>query len=127
MNIIFDPKTIEDIRADGKHTILELDTIRPAPDQNPITAYCIVSEIPLTEISQTSAYITWHDDLLKAYRRKDWEESVRCLNLLSGKFNGDLDTFYNELRERIRVFLRNPPPDDWDGVFEPWNNPVDKD
>ena len=122
MHIIFGTDVVNEIRADGRHTILELDTIRPAPDRDPVTAYCVVSEIPLTEISQTEAYVIWHHELLEAYRRKDWEESVRCLNLLSGKFNGDLDTFYNELRERIRVFLTSPPPDDWDGIYEPWKH-----
>ena len=119
MHIIFGTESIEEIKQDGKYTVLELDTIRPAPGVDPITAYCVVSAIPLTEISQTEVYVTWHEDLLKAYRRRDWDECVRCLNLLSGKFNGDLDTFYNELRERIRLFLKNPPPDDWDGVYDP--------
>ena len=127
MHIIFGTNAVDQLKQDGKHTILELDTIRPAPGKDAVTAYCVVESIPLTEISQTEAYTTWHQDLLKAYRRCDWDECVRCLNLLSGKFSGELDTFYNELRDRIRIFLRNPPPDNWDGVFEPWNNPVDND
>lgn len=124
MHIIFGTDAINQIKQDGKHTILELDQIRPAPDTDPITVYCVVSSIPLAEISQTEAYVEWHQDLINAYRRKDWEESVRCLNALGGKFNGEVDTFYNELRERIRIYMKNPPEDTWDGVYEPWNSPT---
>jgi hypothetical protein len=79
----------------------------------------------LTEISQTEAYIVWHQDLIKAYKARDWEESVRCLNALGGKFNGELDSFYNELRERIRLMMKHPPDPDWDGVYEPRKIPED--
>lgn len=127
MHIIFGTEHIKEILNDGKHTVLELDSIRPAPGKEAVRAYCVVSQIPITEMSQTEAYVTWHQELLDAYRNQRWEECVRTLNLLAGKFNGDLDTYYNELRERIRIFMKNPPGADWDGVFEPWNNPTDKD
>ena len=109
MHIIFDSTHAQEIKDDGKHTILELDTIRPKPGADPVTAYCVVSQIPLNEISQTEVYVNWHQDLIKAYRSQNWEECVLTLNLLAGKFNGDLDTFYNELRERIRIYMKNPP------------------
>jgi hypothetical protein len=125
MHIIFGTEHIEDIKKDGNHTILELDTIRPRPGTDPVVAYCVVSAIPLTEISQTEAYIVWHQDLIKAYKARDWEECVRCLNALGGKFNGELDSFYTELRERIRLMMKNPPDPDWDGVYEPWKIPED--
>lgn len=124
MNIIFHPEQVQAIRDQGNHTILELDRIRPAPGAEPVTAYCVVSEIPLTELNLTQAYVTWHQEMLAAYRAKHWPECVRALNMLSGKFNGELDTFYNELRERIRLYMKSDPGPDWQGIFEPWANPV---
>ena len=125
MHIIFDENVIDQLKQNNNHTILPLDTIRPSPDsEKTLTAYCVVSTIPLTEIGQTEAYVQWHNELLLAYKHKNWQECVTTLNLLAGKFNGELDTFYNELRERIRIFIKNPPPETWDGVYEPWNNPT---
>jgi hypothetical protein len=33
-----------------------------------------------------------------------------------GKWNGELDTFYTDLLQRVIAFKQTPPAEDWDGL-----------
>lgn len=113
MNIIFgepDPQLLE------KYTVLELDTFR-MPDDKLYTSYCVVEKIPLEEFSIADALKKIHADLIRYYREKQWSYCLQAIEGLTGKWNGELDTFYEHLAQRIKQFQENPPPESWDGVI----------
>jgi len=39
------------------------------------------------------------------------------LHSLTGCWNGEMDTFYQHLTDRINEYATNPPGPDWDGVI----------
>jgi adenylate cyclase len=52
---------------------------------------------------------------LGAYRRQDWDDAERSLLELK---ESDDRLLYNVYLDRIRQFRQEPPPGDWDGVFD---------
>ena len=116
MNIIIDPTQIKSYRE--KYTVLELDTIRLLPENREVTAYCVVDTIPITELPQTESKINLHNNLLENYRKRDWNYCHQALEHLIGSWNRELDSFYEDIRNRINIYMETDPGPSWDGVIE---------
>jgi hypothetical protein len=114
MNIIFGDtaKTLPD-----RYTLLELDTFKTEGTDTPVTAYCVVDVIPLGEFPLAAANKKIHQDLLEAYRNKHWNYCEQAIEQLTGKWNGELDTFYVDLLGRVTQYKENGVTDDWDGCI----------
>lgn len=112
MHIIFGDSLagIED-----KFTVLELDTF--VVEGKTQTAWCVVENIPLGDFPVLDAYRKVHSDLLQAYRDRNWEYCESAIKGLRGKWNGELDTFYDNLQDRVIDYRQNPPPPDWTGYL----------
>jgi len=113
MNIIFGNST--DLVT--KYTKLELDTIYVEDTGEVITAYGIIETIPLQEFPRVEANMKNHDMLLKQYRLRNWDYCVTAINALMGSWNGELDSFYTELMNRIENLKQNPPGPEWNGML----------
>jgi hypothetical protein len=114
MNIIFGD-TVKQLP--DSFTILELDTIRTPPENIPVTAYCVIEKIPLSEFPLAEHYLTLHADVIKNYRERHWEYCEQAIEGLMGKWGGELDSFYTSLSNRIKNYKENPPDDSWDGTY----------
>ena len=114
MYIIFGDNAAE--IPDG-HTVLELDTVRRPPDNIAITAYCVIDKIPLQEFPVAEANQRLHSELLQHYRAQEWDQCSQAIQTLLGKWNGELDSFYVNLEQRVEQYRSNPPPEDWDGTY----------
>ena len=104
------------------HTVLELDTVRRPPDNIPVTAHCVIDKIPLQEFPMVDANRRLHKELLQHYRARDWDQCGQAIQVLLGKWNGELDSFYVNLGQRVENYRSNPPPTDWDGTYVKSNN-----
>jgi hypothetical protein len=111
MNIIFG-NDINEIPE--RFTLLELDTFRDAHGQRKI-AYCVVEKVGLAEFPTLEAFKTVHSDLMTHYRDRQWNYCEQAIESLMGKWNGELDSFYSTLLQRIIDYKQNPPAPDWDG------------
>jgi len=69
-------------------------------------------ELPLTESKKDL-----HSNLLIEYRKRNWNYCQQALDHLMGSWNKELDSFYDDLRNRIDAFSENDPPADWDGII----------
>lgn len=114
MHIIFGDSVTE---LPDTFTILELDTFKVSTSDEVVTAYCVVEKIPLTEFPLLEAHKKVHEDLIKAYRGQHWNYCEQAIGSLTGKWNGELDTFYSSLLERIQDLKETTLPEDWDGVL----------
>jgi hypothetical protein len=113
MHIIFDDavSTLPD-----KFTILELDTFRVGDKTQ--TAWCVVENIPLADFPTVDAYKKVHSDLMQAYRDKNWEYCESAIKGLTGRWNGELDSFYSTLGQRIESLRQQVLDNTWDGIIE---------
>ena len=124
MHIIFGNDVAEQLLEDNKYIVLELDTVRIRPDADPMTAFCVIESIPLTELQQTPAYVNRHGDLMKDYQQRRWSQCLHTIDLLRGHFNGEMDSFYDVLGQRIQQYQHQEPDADWDGVLDVWKRTI---
>jgi hypothetical protein len=115
MNIIFKNNTSPEL--DEKYTILDLDTFR-SPDGNQHTACCVVENIPIDELPNTSQFKELHANLLKNYGLKNWNFCEQAIDHLMGKWGGEVDTFYQELLTRITFLKTQDLSDSWTPLID---------
>ena len=115
MNIIFGDalETLPD-----NYTVLELDTFVFPPDSKKRTSYCVVEKVPLTDFPMMEAYIKVHTDMMTAYREQNWEYCLHAIKGLTGRWNGELDSFYSNLLQRVEQYQASPPGDYWTGYID---------
>lgn len=95
--------------------VLELDTFRSTADSEPVTAYCVVEKVGLTEFATLEACRNIHADLIRFYKQRYWNYCEGAIEGLMGKWGGELDSFYTDLLKRVMNYKENEPPQDWDG------------
>jgi hypothetical protein len=118
MNIIFGSPNSELLE---KYTVLELDTFKMLNNKLH-TSYCVIEKIPLEEFAMIDALKKIHADLIHYYRLQHWDYCLQAIEGLTGKWNGELDTFYNHMTQRIKQYQESPPPESWDGTILKDNN-----
>jgi hypothetical protein len=114
MNIIFGD-ALESLP--DNYTVLELDTFVFAPDNHIRTSYCVIEKPALIEFPLMEAYIKVHTDMMQAYRDQNWDYCLHAIQGLTGKWNGELDSFYNNLLDRVQNFRLNPPGNNYTGYI----------
>lgn len=117
MNIILGKENIDPIK--DRYIILELDSFRFSSLNDPVTAYCLISDVNLETMLQLQQWQDLHSNLIKNYKQANWNYCEQALDFLRGKWNGELDSFYDELQSRIRdLKLRVIDAADWDSVID---------
>jgi hypothetical protein len=114
MNIIFGEAldTIPD-----NYVVLELDTFVLPPDHKTVTSYCVVEKIALQDFPVLESYKKVHADLIQAYRDQNWEYCEHAIKGLLGRWNGEVDSFYDNLFVRVQELKTNPPSEEWTGYI----------
>lgn len=115
MNIIFGKEQFETMS--GKYTLLELDTFQIGTDSEPITAYCAVENISPEDLLQIDELKIKHADMIKHYQARQWDQCQHILEELHGKWNGELDSFYQEIDFRTHKFTEEDPGANWSYII----------
>ncbi len=116
MNIIFGHEQAQELS--NKYTVLELDAFQFGENGPVISAYCTVETVPFSELPELEATKQIHDHLLINYRGRDWNNCLLAIQQLTGKWRGELDTFYADLEARIQNYIKNPPPAEWSHIIQ---------
>lgn len=114
MNIIFGKQEAD--KLNDKYTVLALDTIT-VKSSTPMTVYCVIEAMPLDEWSRAEALKKLHANLMEEYYKRNWDFCVQAIEQLSGFWGKELDTFYEELLNRVNNFKETPPNNSWTGVI----------
>jgi adenylate cyclase len=57
--------------------------------------------------------------MLASYRKQQWDEALGLINRCRKLANGfEVAGLYDMYVERIEAYRADPPPPDWDGVYE---------
>jgi hypothetical protein len=99
MQLIFDRSIAEDLQKN--HTVLELETV--TKDGVTLDVFCLipVEKIALTEMAQLPHNTKLHTEFVNAYKNSNHELCNGLYPHLVGKFGGEVDTFYQEIIQRI--------------------------
>jgi hypothetical protein len=116
MHIIFGSAAAQ--QASDKYTVLELDRLRLEPLGPIVDTYCIIETVPLEEIPLLDNYCRLHAKLMDNYRRRDWNFCEQALAHLHGRWGGVMNSFYDEISQRIAKYKQQDPGENWDGIYE---------
>ena len=99
MNIIFGRENAEKLRE--KYTVLDLETL--IVEGKEIEVFCLIpaEKIALPDLPQLEQWTKLHNDFLHGYETKQYNYCRQCIEHLTGKFGGEVDTFYEEILKRI--------------------------
>ena len=100
MYIIVGKDRVEKLK--DNYTILPLDKI--VVDGVEDRAYCVITneQVPFMEIPTMSQWVSLHNQLIEQYEQFNYKFCSDAMTHLYGNFAGELDTFYDELRQRIK-------------------------
>ena len=110
--------------------LLELDRVRVKGKVLPIRIYTGLGDESFAASQEFQALETAQERMLDAYRAQEWDGAetalAECRRLaaalpddLYGALPEDkLAGFYDLYAARIAAFRADPPPADWDGVYE---------
>jgi hypothetical protein len=101
MNIIFGRENAEKLRE--KYTVLDLEKL--VVEGKEVEVFCLIpaEKIALPDLPQLEQWIKLHEDFLNGYYKKEYNYCRQCIEHLTGKFGGEVDTFYEELLKRIEA------------------------
>jgi hypothetical protein len=78
----------------------------------------VVEKVPLTDFPMMESYIKVHADMMQAYRDQNWDYCRHAIKGLTGRWNGELDSFYSNLLQRVEQYQASPPGDYWTGYID---------
>lgn len=116
MHIIFGQDQIKDIG--DRYIVLELDKVRIPGSTDPITAFCLIEMLSPIDFLDVKQWQDLHVNLIRNYRCKNWKFCEDALQHLRGKFNSELDSFYQDLTERVAFYREHDPGPDWQGIID---------
>ena len=116
MNIIFGMESVKSV--EQRYTVLELDTFVLRPTNETVTAYCLVENIPFQEMPAVESLRQQHTNLMNQYRKQNWSQCETDIAYLTGKWGGEVDSFYTELYHRIQGLKHQNLPEDWTGYLD---------
>lgn len=108
---------ITESRLEGTAFSLELDLIAVKGKKDAVRIFTAFYNPPEAEMAQWLSDKEEHNQMLKIYRNQDWTKALKVVESLKGKFNGQMDNYYEHWIERIHDMAKSGLPRDWDGVY----------
>ncbi len=97
--------------------MLELDLLQVKGKEKPVRIFTLLGD---EVIAGEQWFKTWqaaHDAFLAIYRTANFSEASAKMKAAQEAAGGRLKVYYDLYASRIAEFTKNPPPEDWDGVF----------
>ena len=116
MNVIFGKENLDQI--DERYTALELESLLVQEGEEPVTNYAIVGpDSGLQSMLTLKQFIPVHEALMRNYKEQNWDFCLQAIDKLRGKIDPFMDTFYDVLKERIKVQIESPT-ENWTPVVD---------
>lgn len=115
MHIILESHLTDEIRE--KYIVLPLDTFYYAQTDVTEVAYCMVENTPISEMSEIEQWQSLHNKLIENYQRQNWKFCEDAVGHLQGKWGGELDSFYNNISERVERYKNQKLDANWTGTI----------
>jgi len=108
---------ITESRLEGTAFSLELDLIAVKGKKDAVRIFTAFYNPPEAEMAQWLSDKEEHNQMLKLYRKQDWTKAIKAVEGLKGKFDGQMNNYYEHWLERIHDMASSNLPSDWDGVY----------
>lgn len=97
--------------------MLEMDLITVKGKTQPVHIYALLGDEEILDSKEFQALKTSHDQMIEHYRAGDFKAAQEELKACKKQDVYDLAVAYDLYDGRIKDLLKNPPGDDWDGVY----------
>jgi hypothetical protein len=112
MHIILGDQITKEIS--DRYIVLELDNFEIQGRDHAVPAYCLVEKVPMDELPQAHQFRDLHVQMIKNYRLGNWKFCEDALEHLIGRWNGEVDSFYHDLSDRVAAFRKDhTDPKNW--------------
>lgn len=114
--IVLGPTTAQ--RLGDEYFTLELDCIAVKGKKEGVNIFTV-----FYNPDQPETLIKWkkdrelHNLMLNYYRKQEWENCLGLVELLKGKFNGQMDNYYRIWIDRVKEMSSMNLPENWDGTY----------
>lgn len=111
--VIIGPDTYEEVKND--FICLELDCIAVKGKAIGLNIYTPLGET--SKVKADGSDLKMHATMLKLYRQQDFDQAIKFCKNLTGRFDGQMDHYYELWIERCEEMKTYDLPKNWDGVF----------
>jgi len=110
VKIVVGEKTAEYVR--DEYFTLELDKLAVKGKKEGVYIFTILTK------HYDLGLVDDHNFMITTYRKKQWNKAILCTAALIGKFDGQMDHYYEAMIARMEEYKQsNNLPKDWDGTF----------
>lgn len=113
--IVLGPETAA--RLDNEFFAIPLDCIAVKGKKEGVDISTVFRNPSPEHADRWNAALKRHNDMLSLYRAQEWDFAKLIITELRGKFDGQMDHYYDLWVERIEEMRNAGLPKDWDGVF----------
>src|SRR3984885_2972009 len=117
LSIVIGSRTAEGARE--KFATMEIDLIQVKGKKQPEAVFTVLGRAEIDDDPRCKELLELNARMLAGYRKQQWNATKtlieRCRKLASG-FGAD--GLYDMYLERIEAYQHDPPPPDWNGVYE---------
>ena len=117
LSMVIGSRTAEGARE--KFTTMEIDLIQVKGKKQPEAVFTVLGRAEIDDDPSCKELLELNAQMLASYRKQQWDATKtlieRCRKLASG-FGAD--GLYDMYLERIVAYQNDPPPPDWNGVYE---------
>jgi adenylate cyclase len=106
-------------QAKEKFATMEIDRIQVKGKTEPETVFTVLGRAELRDDSNFQQLRELNAGMLRSYRAQDWTgtlEGIELCRKAAERFG--IAALYDMYAERVEMFRRDPPPPDWNGVYE---------
>jgi len=106
-------------QAKEKFATMEIDRIQVKGKTEPETVFTVLGRAELRRDSNFQELRELTARMLRSYREQDWARAIETIELCrkaAERFG--IAALYDMYAERVEAFRRDPPPPDWNGVYE---------
>jgi len=110
VKMVIGQKTYEYVK--DEYLCLELDILAVKGKAIGVNIYTIVDKTPINE-----NYARTHKDFIKYYRAQEWDRLENYFEVLKTAFDGEMNEYYEMMKERVEDYKKNPPGVYYDGEY----------
>ena len=101
-----------------RFAILELDFIMVKGKKEPEVIYAIAGREDVAQSGRFQRLRNLTIEMLACYRKRDWDGALAAVERGRNSDDGQaLSALYRLYEARIRSYIENPPPADWNGAY----------
>jgi adenylate cyclase len=117
LSMVIGSRTAE--KAQDKFATMEIDLIQVKGKKQPEAVFTVIGRAEVASDPRCRELCDLNARMLASYRSQGWDEALALIDRCRKLANGfDVAGLYDMYVERIAAYRADPPPPDWNGVYE---------